>query len=256
MTLYGYRTNALPATYMTNRLLLILLLVLPFGAWAQNTVQGRVFDYDTKAPLSKVQVNNLTNKTSALSKANGDFTLEGKQGDILELSLGGYHKDTLFVTDLRKFAVYLPSLSNNLNEVKIRTAKVSPYLGIEDINAGKTPVTRIATDKVENKKNTDRAGGLILNLGFDKLKNQREKEQKLTDDQAYLNEIDLNFNEKTVGTLLKLKGEELKDFIFMFKPTIVQVKAERPFNYTLYTAQAHAAWLKIPPAQRKPAKLN
>ena len=210
-------TNTIPATYMTNRFLLILLLVLPFGAWAQNTVQGRVFDYDTKAPLAKVQVSNLTNKRTSVSNAAGDFSLEGKQGDVLELSLGGYHKDTLFVTDLRKFAVYLPSLSNNLNEVKIQTAKLSPYLGIEDINAGKKPVTRIATDGAENKKNTDRAGGLILNLGFDKQKKQREKEQKLTDEQAYLNEIDINFNEKTVNSLIKLKGEELKDFIVMFR---------------------------------------
>ncbi|WP_133556500.1 carboxypeptidase-like regulatory domain-containing protein [Pedobacter duraquae] len=241
---------------MTYRFLLILMLALPLGAWAQNTVQGRVFDYDTKAPLAKVQVNNLTNKQSAVSNAAGDFSLDGKQGDILELSMVGYHKDTLFVTELRKFAVYLPSLANNLEEVKIRTAKISPYLGIEDINAGKKPVTRIATDGVENKKNTDRAGGLILNLGFDKLKNKKEKEQKITEDQAYINEIDLNFNEKTVNSLLKIKGEELKDFIFMFKPTILQVKSERPFNYNLYTAQAYQAWLKIPVAQRKPARLN
>jgi len=250
------RTNTILATYMTNRFLLILLLVLPFGAWAQNTVQGRVFDYDTKAPLAKVQVSNLTNKRTSVSNAAGDFSLEGKQGDVLELSLGGYHKDTLFVTDLRKFAVYLPSLSNNLNEVKIQTAKLSPYLGIEDINAGKKPVTRIAMDGAENKKNTDRAGGLILNLGFDKQKKQREKEQKLTDEQAYLNEIDINFNEKTVNSLIKLKGEELKDFIVMFRPTVVQVKSERPFNYEMYIAQAHQAWLKMPAAQRKPPRLN
>jgi hypothetical protein len=88
------------------------------------------------------------------------------------------------------------------------------------------------------------------------MKDQREKEQRLTANEGYENEIRLNFNETTVGNLVKLKGQELKDFITIYQPSVERVRDEAPFNYTLYIAQAYQAWLKLPPAQRKVPKFK
>jgi len=240
---------------MNKKLILLLFTLLPLTVLAQNFT-GRVFDYDSRTPLGNVRVINLTNKQSTTSKAGGQFDIPLKQGDVLEFSLRGYHNDTLLVTDLKPITVLLPSNSTNLKQVDVQSARISPYLGLDSINAGITPHKKIEGDRVQNKRNNDRAGGIILNLGFDKMKAQREKEQKLTSNEGYENEIRLNFNEKTVGNLTQLKGQELKDFMAMYQPTVDRVKGEAPFNYSLYIAQAYKAWQKLPPAQRKMPKLK
>jgi hypothetical protein len=235
---------------MNNKLILLLFFLAPIQLLAQNFT-GRVYDYDRKTPLGNVRVNNLTTKQTSTSKAAGQFTLKAKQGDVLEFSLSGYRNDTLLITDLKPLAVFLPSTSTNLRQVEVQSARLSPYLGIDSINAGIKPHKKIEGDRVENKRNNDRAGGLILNLGFDKMKAQREKEQTLNDTQGYENEIRLNFNATTVGNLVKLKGDDLKSFLMIYQPSVQRVKSEAPFNYSLYIAQAYQAWLKLPPAQRK-----
>jgi hypothetical protein len=236
--------------------ILLMLLLLPIQLLAQSPINGRVFDFENRLPLAQVTVENLNNKQSTKTAATGNFNLQASLGDVLTFSLKGYHTDTLYLTTLRAVAVYLPNSSISLSEVKIQSAKISPYLEVENINAGIKPVKRIEGDGLQGKKNNDRAGGVILNLGFDKLKAQREKEQKLTEDEGYENEIRINFNERTVGELVKLKGQELKDFITIFQPSVQRVKADAPFNYTLYIAQAYQAWLKLPPEQRKAPKFK
>jgi hypothetical protein len=235
---------------MNNKLILLLLFFAPFQLLAQNFT-GRVYDYERKTPLGNVRVINLTNKQRSTSKAAGQFSLPAKLGDVLEFSLSGYHNDTLLVTDLKAVAVFLPNTSTNLRQVEVQSARVSPYLGLDSINAGITPHKKLEGDRIGNKRNNDRAGGLVLNLGFDKMKAQREKEQTLTDAEGYENEIRLNFNATTVGNLVKLKGEDLKSFLAIYQPSVQRVKSEAPFNYSLYIASAYQAWLKLPPAQRK-----
>jgi hypothetical protein len=240
---------------MNRKLALLLFFLLPVTLMAQNYT-GRVYDFESKTPLGNVRVTNLSNKQSTSTKAAGQFNLTVKQGDVLEFRLTGYHIDTLLVTDAKPIAVFLPSTSTNLSQVNVQSARISPYLGIDSINAGIKPHKKIEGDGLANKRNNDRAGGIVLNLGFDKMKAQREKEQRLDDNQGYENEIRLNFNETTVHNLVKLKGDDLKAFITIYQPSVQRVKSEAPFNYSLYIAQAYQAWLKLPAAQRKLPKFK
>lgn len=241
---------------MIKKLLLLSLFVLPLKLAAQTSISGRVYDFENKLPLAQVEVQNLNNKQVVKTAAAGQFELAAKQGDVLTFTLKGYHVDTLYLSSMRPVAIYLPNSSISLREVEIQSAKLSPYLDVENINAGIKPTKRIEADDLSGKKNNDRAGGIILNLGFDKMKAQREKEQKLTENESVENEIRLNFNETTVGQITKLKGDDLKAFISIYQPGAERVKSEAPFNYTLYIAQAYQAWLKLPPSQRKVPKFK
>lgn len=233
-----------------------MLFVLPLTVAAQTSISGRVYDFENKIPLAQVEVRNLSNKQVSRTAAAGQFALTAKQGDVLTFTLKGYHVDTLYLTSMRPVAVYLPNASISLNEVRIQSAKLSPYLDVENINAGIPATKRIEGDGLDGKRNNDRAGGIVLNLGFDKMKANREKEQRLTANEGIENEIRLNFNETTVGNITKLKGDELKAFLSIYQPNADRVKSEAPFNYTLYIAQAYQAWLKLPAAQRKVPKFK
>jgi hypothetical protein len=234
---------------MVKKLILFLLVVLPIRLLAQGNVSGTVYDFENKTfPLQQVAVQNLNNKQIAVTKANGQFTIKANKGDLLQFTLVGYHVDTLYLTDLKPKTIYLPANSKSLKEVEIVETKISPYLDLEN-NAKEN--TRITTDGLEEKENTDRAGGLQFALGYGKYKREQAKVKMLEERDAYETEIKANFNEQTVHELIKLTGQELKDFINMYRPSVALIKSERPFNYAYYIAQAHQKWLKLPPHQRK-----
>ncbi|MBB2149594.1 hypothetical protein [Pedobacter gandavensis] len=234
---------------MVKYLFLFFVSIAPLGLWAQSSITGAVYDFDNKSfPMQDVLVRNLDNKKSIKTKAAGQFSLPAKVGDLIEFSHPGFHTDTLYLIDLKPKIIYLPVIANELKGVEIKGAKVNPDVLVD--GTGK-PVKRIMTDGLEGKKNTDKAGGLIVNLGYGKMKREREKIRFLEERDAYETEIRNNFNEKTITELVKLDGQELKDFIVMFRPNVALVMSERPFNYKYYIAKAYNTWKKLPADQRK-----
>ncbi len=235
---------------MVKKLIIFLLVALPLKMLAQGSVSGTVYDFENKTfPLQQVAVKNLNNQQLAVTKAGGQFTIEAKKGDLLQFTLVGYHTDTLYLTDLKAKSIYLPANSRTLNEVAIVDTKLSPYLDFDSPDAKAS--TRVSTDGLAGKSNTDKAGGLKFALGYGKYRREQEKIKLLEERDSYETEINRNFNEQTVHELIKLKGQELKDFINMFKPSVALIKSERPFNYSYYIAQAHQKWLKMPPHERR-----
>ncbi len=238
------------------KLILFLFLALPFGVFAQTVTTGTVFDFSKKnVSLPGVTVRNLTSKKISSTNNNGKFTIAANVGDVLEFSLVGYHTDTLYLTNLLNKTIYLPVKTNDLQQVDIQGAKINKeVLNAKDTLAEK--YTLLSTGgNLGRKRMTDKVGGLSLNLGYGKYKRQQLKEADLEERELYLEEIDQNFNEKTVGALLKLEGSDLKNFILIYRPSVEQVKAERPFRYSYYTARAYEAWKKLTPEQRKMADL-
>lgn len=235
---------------MLKELFLLLLIVAPFKMMAQSSVSGVVYDYDNRAfPLQGVKVRNLSNSQVTLTKAAGQFTLSAKVGDLVEFSSLGYHTDTLFLINLQPKTIFLPGNSTTLREVEIVSAKVNPSI-LERDPLAKSP-TRLAADGLQGKRNNDRAGGLLFNLGYGKYKRQQEKIRLLEERDQYQAEINAIFTEQYVSDLVKLKGEDLKNFMSLYRPPEELVKSERPFNYAYYTVKSYHAWLKLSPEERR-----
>lgn len=234
---------------MLKRLITVLLFALPLHIFAQTGISGAVFDYENKNfPLQKVTVRNLSNKKVVQTGAAGQFTIQASKGDLLELSLQGYHTDTLFLTDLQSKTIYLPASSTNLKEVKIRSAKLSSDLNLKNPTNARE-FKRVSG--IQPKQNVGRAGGIGIAFGSGKAKREKAKVAVLELNASYETEINQYFSEEHVKDLIKLDGQELKDFIAMYRPTVARVKADDPFNYDFYIAQAYQTWLKLPVGQRK-----
>ncbi|WP_316813015.1 hypothetical protein [Pedobacter heparinus] len=235
---------------MLRKLFLLLILVAPLWLMAQNSVSGTVFDFDNSTfPLQYVKVRNLSNNQLTLTKAAGQFSIAAKLGDLLEFSFMGYHTDTLYLVNLSPKTIYLPGNSTALKEVQIVGSKINPSILSPDPLA--RPYKRLAPDGLQGKGNNDRAGGLLFNLGYGKYKRQQEKIRLLEERDRFQTEINEIFTEAYVSDLVKLKGQDLKDFMAMYRPPEELVKSERPFNYDLYTVKAYHTWLKLPPEQRR-----
>jgi hypothetical protein len=230
--------------------LILLILLLPLKNMAQGTVSGHVYDFEKKtSPLEGVVVKNLTNGKILQTHALGQFTIAAAKGDLLEFSKTGYHTDTLFLTNLAARRVFLPVRANELQEVKILGAKVNSAVYYKDPEAKE--FKRFETDDLRGKKNGDRAGGLKFNLGYGKNRSQLNKQKQLAETEAYEEEINANFNEQLISNLIKLTGEDLKVFVYLYKPAVLLVSAERPFNYNGYIVKAYNTWLKLSPEQRR-----
>ena len=234
------------------KLIIFFLLALPFGVFAQTVTTGTVFDYSKKTTsLPGVSVRNLNSKKTTITSREGKYTIPATVGDLIEFSAVGYHTDTLYLTNLLNRTIYLPVKSNSLADVDVRGVRMN-----SQITDAKDPLAEKYTllntgGNLQRKRMTDKVGGLNLNLGYGKYKRQQRKEAELEEKDMYLEEIDANFSEKAVTELTKLQGEELKNFMVIYRPSIESVKAERPYRYDYYISRAFVAWQKLTPQQKK-----
>ncbi|MES2829591.1 MAG: hypothetical protein V4687_15630 [Bacteroidota bacterium] len=239
---------------MRTLLFVCIYLCFQFAGYAQSTLKGQVFDFDNKKmPLPNVIVKNLNNGKRTETNSGGHFDLPAMKGDIITLSKSSYHTDTLFLIDLSLKRIFLPVAVTQLKEVDILGARVNRSVYYKDLEAKE--IKLIETDDLRGKKNNDRAGGLKLNLGYGKYRTAQQKRQRLAEAALYDDEINANFTSELVGKITKLEGEDLKNFIYLYKPSAGLVETERPFNYTLYIIKAFSTWQKLPADQRKPPAL-
>jgi len=234
------------------KLIIVLFFAIPLGVFAQSSVStGTIFDFSKKSnSLPGVTIRNLNSKKITSASALGKFTIAANTGDLLEFSLVGYITDTLYLTNLLPKTIYMVEKNTNLGDVNIQGVKINKEILSPDPMAEK--YTLMGTGgNLDRKKMTDKVGGLSLNLGYGKYRRQQRKEAELDERERYLAEIDQNFNEKSIGDLLKLEGQDLKNFMILYRPSVLKVQSERPFKYSYYIVQAYHAWLKLTPAERK-----
>lgn len=227
---------------MLRKVLFSFLLLIPTLLSAQSALTGNIFDNTNRSvSLEGAIVKNITKNIVTLTDKDGHFVVSAKIGDLVSFGMVGYQTDTVYLTNLFPKNVYLRVVVNNLNTVNIIGTKISPYLDLKNPNAMPSRQVDYAKER----------GGLRLNLGYGKFKRQRVKVQELEEYDQYNEEISKNFTEVFVKKLLKIDSTDLKNFMQMYRPTVNQIKAERPFNYEFYTAQCYSAWIKLPPGQRK-----
>ncbi len=228
---------------MLKKLLLLFLWLSPLALLAQNTaLTGNIFDNENRSTiLQGVTIKNLSNKAFVLTDKDGHFAISAKVGDLVSFGMAGYETDTVYLINLFPRNVYLRVQVNTLNTVNVTAAKLSPYLNLKDPTA--TPARSVDYSKER--------GGLRLNLGYGKYRREQAKIQELMEREKYQEEISKNFTEAYVKDLLKFEGDDLKNFMAMFRPTVDEVREQRPFNYAYYTVKAYHTWLKLPPDQRK-----
>lgn len=230
--------------------LFFLILFFPVFSFAQQVLSGKVYDLsDKKTPLPNVRVRNLSENKSTATQMTGSFTIAAKTGDLLEFSFVGYHTDTVYLINLSPKTVYLPANSTNLKEVKIVSSKVNASILSPDPEA--KVFKRFENDALNGKGNNDRVGGLKFNLGYGKYRRKQEQLQAYEERDLYEAEVNNTFTAEYVGSLTKLKGDDLKNFMRLYRPSALLVAGERPFNYAYYTVKAYHTWLKLPADQRK-----
>jgi len=122
-----------------TKILLSMLMLLPFALFAQQTIKGKVLDKTTKQPLPGVDIVIKGSKVGTTTNFNGTFTLNSKEKNAtLVISYLGYK--TLEVPPSQNFmTINLEQSSQSLNEVVIigygQTTKKDATGSIEKVTA-------------------------------------------------------------------------------------------------------------------------
>ena len=230
------------------RIFVLLLLFAAFSsaAFAQSRVSGKVFENKTYITVEGVKVENLKTHAVNTTDVTGAFSIAAKPGDILNFSSIGYKQDTVLITDMSVISVYLTPEENILKEVKVKelefakgTFALQPMLGPMG-----SKVVRYQTDK-----NGNPIGGLKMDLlslfGNGKSASDKKMEQYTKDVK-----IAEAFNEKTLGPSLPITGQELTNFVVLYRPD-AETFYDPNFNMTDYISACYKKFLQIPAEKRQ-----
>lgn len=228
---------------MTPRYILITLLGLAAGsATAQTTLKGTVVDNATGAKLSNVFIRDYTSRQLGLTDKNGSFFIRTETGHTLIFDSPGYVSDTLYVADLVPKTIKMVTQSIALKEVTISSSRTTtafdPHKEYPEVYEKSklyvlSPTTWFGKDAREARR---------LKKYF---KHEQEERQ-----------VDAVFTRTYVGSLVPLKGQDLDDFMVMYRPTYAYIKANSGPSLAVYVNDSYKKFQALPPEKRKVQNLG
>lgn len=225
---------------MKMRYILILLLSLAAGITnAQELLKGTVYESSGGARLPDVFVRNINNKQLGISDKQGNFTIKAETGNTLIFEAPGYVSDTLYLVDMRPKKIQLITQTIALREVKINSTRQAfdPHKEYPEIYTKSklyilSPTTWFGKEARDARR---------MKKFF-----RREEEER---------RVDAVFTRTYVGSIVPLKGEDLDDFMLMFRPTYDFIKGNNNVSLAVYINDSYKKFAALPPEKRKPEKL-
>ncbi len=219
--------------------LLALMLLLATGLQAQIILKGTVYESGTGIKLSDVFVRDITNKQITLTDKAGKFELKTESGHLLIFSSPGYTSDTLYVVDLTPVHIELKTQLISLRGVDITASKTpfDPHKEYPDVYT-KSKVYPLSPSSWFSKDARDAR----------RLKHYFERE-------AQENRVDQVFNVVYVGSIVPLKGQELENFMTLYRPSYAFVISNNSESMAAYINDSYKKYMALPPDKRQLQKL-
>jgi hypothetical protein len=207
---------------------------------AQIYVRGNVVDASSGAKLSDVFVRDVTNKQITLTDKSGRFEIKSETGHTLIFSSPSYVPDTLYVVDLTQKHIQLKTQSISLKEVNITAQRLAfdPHKEYPDIYE-KSKVYPLSPSTWFGKEARDAR----------RLKRYFEREEQER-------RVDQVFNRVYVGSIVPLKGQELEDFMQLYRPSYAFIISNNSESLAAYINDSYKKFMALPPEKRHLEKLN
>ncbi|WP_423148642.1 carboxypeptidase-like regulatory domain-containing protein [Rubrolithibacter danxiaensis] len=241
-----------------KKLLLVLCFVLICAAdllAQQTTVQGIVFDKDTKQRITRVFIYNTRTDKGVFNNLKGEFSMKALKGDTLIAALEGYAVDTTTVKTENTVLFYLKRTSIRLKEVIVRDSLKSPQKKLEENQAAYNDIYRKG-----NSKDLLSVGPGGAGLSIDALFSLLSKEGKHA---RFLQEIierdyrealiDYRYTKKLVSNTTGLKDKELEDFMSQYRPSYYFILEANDYALIKFIKESYQRYVANPGAYRLPS---
>jgi hypothetical protein len=226
---------------MKTKLILLAAALLMSGAlFAQSYIKGTVVESGSGTKLPNVFVKDMTNKQIALTDKSGKFEIKSETGHILIFTTPGYVDDTLYVVDLVPKHIELKTRVISLREVSITASrlKFDPHKEYPDVYT-KAKVYPLSPSTWFGKEGRN-ARRLKRYFAHE------EEERK----------VDEIFNPVYVGSIVPLKGQELEDFMTLYRPSYAFITSNNSESMAVYLNDSYKKYMALPPEKRKIQRLT
>ena len=207
---------------------------------AQSTLKGTVEEAGKDTRLTNVFIKDINNNLLTLTDNNGNFEIRSASGHTLIFNSPGYVSDTLYVIDMNPKKVKLEQMTIALREVNItgKRAGFNPREEYPEVYQ-KSKVYVLSPSSWFGKDSKD---ARRLKRYF-AMEEQQEK-------------IDEVFNTTYVGSLVPLKGQDLENFMTLYRPTYAFIKSNSGPSLAVYINDSYKKFLALPPSQQSLQQLS
>lgn len=202
------------------KIFIFILLVLPLSIQAQTVLRGVVYKADDETKLTGVSIVNVTTKAAAVSRLDGSYTISAKEGDIVTFFSLGHQTDTVTVEFELLRSGYDAYLVDNMKTLS--TVTVTSDYSRDSLERREEYANIYNRQTKVTGGNTPEAGvGIVLSPVSYFSKDGREarrlkKRLKKQEEDYYIDHV---FSEGWVSSLTGLKGDSLKLFMYMYRPS-------------------------------------
>ncbi|MCD8740611.1 carboxypeptidase-like regulatory domain-containing protein [Mucilaginibacter roseus] len=218
----------------------LLLIFATITVSAQNKIKGTVYEGSGNTRLPEVFVHDLTNKQMTLTDKNGNFEITAASGHLVVFSAPTYAADTVYITDLSPKKIRLTPQGIRLNTVNISG-------------------TRKAFDpeaEYPEVYEKSKVYPLSPSSWFSREGRNARRLKKYFKREVQEREIDRAFNPKFVSSVVPLKGEDLENFMTLYRPKYDDIKNNDQQSLTIYINDSYKKYQALPPEKRRPQRLN
>ncbi|MGI4022693.1 MAG: carboxypeptidase-like regulatory domain-containing protein [Janthinobacterium lividum] len=227
-----------------------VFFLLLFGkVYAQeNQFQGIVFDQSTKERIARVLVSNNRTKANTFNNLKGEFKIAAQLNDVLIFSKIGYFSDTVKITALQSVLVYLKRSSITLREVTIKDSVLNAQKQLE---ATKKEFNQIYGSIANKDLLTTGSNG--AGIGIDAIYNMLSRRGRnatklrgIVERDYKANVVDARFNPIIVGAITGLKGEQLTNFMYRYRPDYDLVVLMNEYDFISYIKSCYNRFRRNP----------
>ncbi|WPU99975.1 carboxypeptidase-like regulatory domain-containing protein [Mucilaginibacter sp. cycad4] len=215
-------------------LILSALLFLACTVNAQTVVKGTVFELGKNNKMGNVFVRDNQNRQMTITDSKGNFSIRTETGHTLIFSSPGYVSDTLYVTDFTNKKIELVAQTIALRQVNISAKR-------ETFDAHKEYPEVYTRSKVYPLSPTS---------WFSKEAKDARRLKKYFKHEEEERHVDEVFTMNYVQSIIPLRGQELENFMTLYRPSYAFIKSNNGPSLAVYINDSYKKYLALPADKR------
>ncbi|MDB5031267.1 hypothetical protein [Mucilaginibacter sp.] len=219
---------------MKRYLVIFIMLFIAYAANAQELLKGTVYELGTNEKLINVFIHNTNNKQLTLADKDGKFEIKAETGNLIVFDSPGYMSDTVYVIDMKPKKIELKALSISLRQVYI-SAKRSNFNPREEY------------PQVYEKS---KVYVLSPSTWFSKEGKDARRLKRYFATEAQERHIDEVYSVAYVGSIVPLKGQDLENFMSLYRPSYVFLRNNSGPSLAAYINDSYKKYMALPPDKR------
>lgn len=227
----------------TNGMKLGLVLLCLFCSQilsSQVIIKGILKDYSTGEPVENANVRNVYSLKGMTTGKNGTFEVEVKKGELIEISKLGYQTIRIRIQNEKEplyYSLDFKRVPYELREVDVKGKTLD--FKLDSIHYHET------YDLVLRKEKKSEIDMQSMPLAMLSRKNRQEWAfQEMYEEWEREKFIDFTFNERLVSRITYLQGEELKNFMRIFRPGYDFLRNASQYEYLEYIKRCYQLYSK------------